>query len=131
MEPVEPRMEMRFWKAAPSRALARVFLREAAVLTGAEGSIHPAPVPREPGMGLEEEEEWRSVVDCLEALGRDDKEEKAVAEWRRRRPLRAMEGTFMVAGRCRLPVMVGEIDKSKSNCDIRRWWKGQLPRLLL
>ena len=58
MLPVEPRMEMRFWKVEPLRHSARVFCRDSGELTGAEGSIHPAPVPAEPG----DENVFREVV---------------------------------------------------------------------
>ncbi len=49
MLPVEPKMEMRFWNVEPFSDSESVFCREDAVFTGAEGSIHPTPVPAEPG----------------------------------------------------------------------------------
>jgi hypothetical protein len=47
--PVEPKIEIRFWKVDPLSDSESVFWSEAAVFTGAEGSIHPAPVPADPG----------------------------------------------------------------------------------
>ena len=49
MLPVEPNMEIRFWNVEPLSDSESVFWREDAVFTGAEGSIHPTPVPEEPG----------------------------------------------------------------------------------
>ena len=54
---------MRFLKVDPLSDSASVFWRDAAEFTGAEGSIHPSPVPVEP-----ETEKTLSdddVVDCL------------------------------------------------------------------
>jgi hypothetical protein len=48
IDPVEPKSESRFWKLLPSKDLDSVFSKEALELTGAEGSIHPSPVPWEP-----------------------------------------------------------------------------------
>ena len=59
--PVDPRMEMRFLKVDPLSASSSVFLREATEFTGAEGSIHPSPVPAEP----ETEKTLSDDVDCL------------------------------------------------------------------
>lgn len=42
-------MEIRFWKVEPLSDSESVFWSEAAVFTGAEGSIHPSPVPADPG----------------------------------------------------------------------------------
>ena len=88
MLPVEPRIEIRFWKVAPLRDSARVFLREAAELTGAEGSIHPSPVPAEPEMveAFREVVVWRLIVDGVN-------EDALLA---RRKPLTAKEASFMV-----------------------------------
>ena len=62
MLPVDPRMEMRFLKVDPFSASSSVFLREAAEFTGAEGSIHPSPVPVEPET---EKTLSEDVEDCL------------------------------------------------------------------
>ena len=54
-------MEIRFWKVEPLSDSASVFSREAAEFTGAEGSIHPSPVPDEPEtekMLSDDEEGW-------------------------------------------------------------------------
>lgn len=49
MEPVDPSKLSRFWKlSAPSKDLLSVRLSDAAVQTGADGSIHPSPVPSDP-----------------------------------------------------------------------------------
>ena len=42
-------MDIRFWNVEPLSDSESVFWREDAVFTGAEGSIHPTPVPEEPG----------------------------------------------------------------------------------
>mmetsp|Transcript_10531 Transcript_10531/g.22199 ORF Transcript_10531/g.22199 Transcript_10531/m.22199 type:complete len:305 (+) Transcript_10531:293-1207(+) len=60
MDPVDPRRESRFWKVAPSKDFSSVSLREASLLTGAEGSIHPSPVPALPDTRL------RFVVDDVD-----------------------------------------------------------------
>ena len=53
MDPVDPRRLRRLVKfSQPSRDFCSVSFREAALPTGAEGSIHPSPVPLEPGAAL-------------------------------------------------------------------------------
>jgi len=52
---------MRFLKVDPLSDSSSVFWREAAEFTGAEGSIHPSPVPVEP----ETEKTLSDDVDCL------------------------------------------------------------------
>ena len=42
-------MDMRFWNVDPLRHSSSVLRRDVAVFTGEDGSIHPAPVPAEPG----------------------------------------------------------------------------------
>jgi hypothetical protein len=92
--PVEPRMEIRFWKEEPLRASARVFWRDWGVLTGALGSIQLAPVPADPG-GEKTERElvllvlWRVLVKVLVGA-------KADVVEARRRPSEAEE-SFMVS----------------------------------
>jgi hypothetical protein len=88
MLPVDPRMEIRFWKVEPLRASASVFWRDSGVLTGALGSIHPWPVPLEPGG----EKTWREVWWRVLVVGGV----KAVVVEARRRPLRAVDWSFMV-----------------------------------
>lgn len=79
-------MLMRFLNVEPLRDSARVFLRLSAVLTGEEGSIHPSPVPRDPGV----ENTFREVA----ARAEDPTDGvKAEASWARRKPLRAREGS--------------------------------------
>mmetsp|Transcript_48526 Transcript_48526/g.103269 ORF Transcript_48526/g.103269 Transcript_48526/m.103269 type:complete len:328 (+) Transcript_48526:761-1744(+) len=89
MLPVEPRIEILFWNVDPFRLSASVFSREAAEFTGAEGSIHPAPVPSDPGV----EKTLREVAARVGPPTAGAKEE---ASWARRRTLRAREGSFMV-----------------------------------
>mmetsp|Transcript_690 Transcript_690/g.1482 ORF Transcript_690/g.1482 Transcript_690/m.1482 type:complete len:309 (+) Transcript_690:752-1678(+) len=48
IDPVDPRREILFWKDAPSNDFSRVSFRDCSLLTGAEGSIHPMPVPALP-----------------------------------------------------------------------------------
>mmetsp|Transcript_20478 Transcript_20478/g.50900 ORF Transcript_20478/g.50900 Transcript_20478/m.50900 type:complete len:314 (+) Transcript_20478:768-1709(+) len=48
IDPVDPRRESRFWKVAPSNDFESVSFRDSALFTGAEGSIHPSPVPALP-----------------------------------------------------------------------------------
>ena len=43
-------MDIRFWNVEPLRHSSSVFCKEAAEFTGEEGSIHPVPVPSEPGV---------------------------------------------------------------------------------
>lgn len=65
---------MRFLKVDPLSDSSSVFWRDAAEFTGAEGSIHPSPVPVEP-----ETEKTLSdddVVDCLV----DDDESRLLVE---------------------------------------------------
>ena len=50
MEPVLPKSERRFWNCEPSMDLATIFCKDWSELTGAEGSIQPAPVPEDPDM---------------------------------------------------------------------------------
>ena len=45
IDPVDPRRESRFWNWAPSKDFSSVNFRAASLFTGAEGSIHPSPVP--------------------------------------------------------------------------------------
>jgi hypothetical protein len=68
MEPVLPSMEIRFWNVDPFRHSSRVLRREFAVFTGEDGSIHPAPVPAEPGG----EKTFRTVDDDVDDDDDDD-----------------------------------------------------------
>ncbi len=75
MDPVDPRRESRFWKVAPSKDFSRVNLREASLLTGAEGSIHPSPVPLLPDttfscVAEEPDEETGAKPDAVGAAAR-------------------------------------------------------------
>jgi hypothetical protein len=91
MLPVEPRMEIRFWKEEPLSASVRVFWRDAGVLTGALGSIQLAPVPADPGGEKTERElallRWVLVRELVGA--------KADVVEARRQP-REVEESFMV-----------------------------------
>ena len=85
-------MEMRFWKVEPLRVSSSVFLSDSAVLTGAEGSIQPFPLPADPGV----ENTLREVVERVEAMDG----EKAVASWAVRRMLeRVRAAIFILASR--------------------------------
>ena len=85
-------MDIRFWNVDPLRHSSSVFCKEAAEFTGEEGSIHPVPVPSEPGV-----EKMFKLVDD------DDDDERALllmddgvkALAVARKPHRAMED-FMV-----------------------------------
>ena len=83
-------MDIRFWNVEPLRHSSSVFCKEAAEFTGEEGSIHPVPVPSEPGVEkmfkLVDDDDDRALLmyDGVKAL--------AVA----RKPHRAMEESFMV-----------------------------------
>lgn len=56
---------MRFLNVDPLSDSSSVFWREAAEFTGAEGSIHPSPVPVEP-------ETEKTLSDDVESLVDDD-----------------------------------------------------------
>jgi len=88
---------MRFWKVDPFSDSSSVFLREAAEFTGAEGSIHPSPVPVEP------ETEKTFSDDDVDFLMDDDERrlvEKPDAWWLARKKPTAMEESFMVVVLC-------------------------------
>lgn len=85
-------MEMRFWKVDPLSDSASVFSREAAEFTGAEGSIHPSPVPDEP----ETEKMLSDDVDCLVIEDEERVVVKPDACWLARKKPTAMEGSFMM-----------------------------------
>jgi hypothetical protein len=53
MDPVDPKMLRRFLKLLPSRLFSSVFLSDASELTGADGSIHPSPVPWDPDFAMD------------------------------------------------------------------------------
>ena len=104
MLPVEPRMDIRFWNVEPLRHSSSVFCSDAAELTGEDGSIHPSPVPKDPG--VEKIELCRLVVvvfvdvvvvELLLLLLRMEgvKEDTSLLP-RMRKPHRARDGSFMV-----------------------------------
>ena len=80
---------MRFWNVDPFKDSARVFSSDEAVLTGADGSIHPSPVPREPGAEKTFRDEERRPVE-------DAGEKEDASSARRRTAPRARESCFMV-----------------------------------
>ena len=83
-------MDIRFWNVEPLRHSSSVFCKEAAEFTGEEGSIHPVPVPSEPGV----EKMFKLVDDDDERALLMDDGVKALAV--ARKPHRAMEESFMV-----------------------------------
>jgi len=86
-------MDMRFWNVEPFIVSARVFWSDSAELTGEDGSIHPLPVPADPGV----EKTFREVeVDRTALLLLMMEGENEEASWARRKPLRARAGSFMV-----------------------------------
>ena len=103
--PVEPRMDIRFWNVEPFKHSSSVFCSDAAELTGEDGSIHPSPVPNDPG--VEKIELCRLVfvvdvvlVELLLLRMEGVKEDTSLLLPRMRKPHRARDGSFMVVVSC-------------------------------
>ena len=100
--PVEPKMDIRFWNVEPLKHSSSVFCSDAAELTGEDGSIHPSPVPNDPG--VEKIELCRLVfvvvdvvlVELLLLRMEGVKEDTSLLLPRMRKPHRARDGSFMV-----------------------------------
>lgn len=97
-------MEIRFWKVEPLSDSESVFWSEAAVFTGAEGSIHPSPVPVDPGGEKTLSEELLLllllmlilVVRVMRLLPDDGEKEETLWERQPSRTATAAAESFMV-----------------------------------
>ena len=97
MLPVEPKMDIRFWNVEPLKHSSSVFCSDAAELTGEDGSIHPSPVPNDPGVEKIELCRLVFVLVVQQLLLRMEgvKEDTSLLP-RMRKPHRARDGSFMV-----------------------------------